>query len=209
MYRLIFLTLLAFAGIAGSSAQTTVAELFASAPDAVFPLLNRNTRLDMIDYFNSGSATSSRNSLDGQSRVTGIEPDRMTFLLSEATECELALLPAANDTVLLMITTVRTPVADSKVTFYNLDWKDMATDKFFTPPLLADWLTADGSRDRDMVEGLVPFMLVSYGFDPKSSTLTLTNNMRDFLSEDVYSIVSESLKPTLKYIWDGKKLKIQ
>ena len=55
------------------------------------------------------------------------------------------------------------------------------------------------------VEGLVPFLLVSYSYDPASATLTMTNNTGAFLSADVYELVSPCLKETVTYRWDGKK----
>ena len=52
-----------------SHARLTAAEAFASAPQSVFPLLDKNARLDMIDYFNSGSsASSSRNNVMAYTR---------------------------------------------------------------------------------------------------------------------------------------------
>lgn len=49
-----------------ANAQLTASKAFADAPASVFPLLNRNARLDMIDYFNGGMSTASTNALPRQ-----------------------------------------------------------------------------------------------------------------------------------------------
>ena len=48
---------MSLAGMQNASARLTAAGAFADAPAPLFPLLDKNARLDMIDYFNSGSAT--------------------------------------------------------------------------------------------------------------------------------------------------------
>ena len=40
--------------------QFTAADAFTSAPQNIFPLLDRNTRLDMVDYVKSGLSTPRR-----------------------------------------------------------------------------------------------------------------------------------------------------
>jgi len=41
---------------------------------------------------------------------------------------------------------------------------------------------------------------------PATSTLSLTNNLKEFLSPDVYQLVADYLKPSLIYRWDGKQM---
>lgn len=53
---------------------------------------------------------------------------------------------------------------------------------------------------------MVPFMLAEYVYDPATSTLSLTNNLKEFLSPDVYQLVSDYLRPSLTYRWDGKRM---
>ncbi len=51
----------------------------------------------------------------------------------------------------------------------------------------------------------MPFLLISYSYDPSTQLLTLTNNTRRFLTDDVYDMVSADLLTALTYRWDGKK----
>ncbi len=74
---------------------------------------------------------------------------------------------------------------------------------------MKDWLTAEGKKNAQDVESLVPFMLINYSYDPASATLTLTNNTASFMSDDIYSLVADYLKPQLTYKWNGRKFVAQ
>ena len=69
-------------GAGGAFAQLTASRAFAEAPQSVFPLLDHNTRLDMIDYFNSGMTTASKNNMDGKSRITALTPNKVEISMT-------------------------------------------------------------------------------------------------------------------------------
>ena len=170
-------------GAGGVFAQLTASRAFAEAPQSVFPLLDHNTRLDMIDYFNSGMTTASKNNMDGKSRITALTPNKVEISMTDASSYELALLPTANgDSVIALITTVATPAPDSQMAIFSKDWSKNITNGIFTKPVLADWLTDEGKDDIGEVEGIVPFMLVSYSYNPDSQQLEVTNNTAKFMS---------------------------
>lgn len=203
--RNILLLLIVLAGaVLPANAQLTAADAFVNAPRNVFPLLDKTTRLDMIDYYNSGSATPSTNQMQGKSRITEMTPGSIKISMTDASSYQLALLPAGNDTVIALISTVATPAPDSNLAFYTSDWTAMTAADIFSKPTLKEWLTNGGKPDD--VEGLVPFLLVSYDYNPQTTILTLTNNTKQFLSDDVYDIVGSYLLPQINYKWDGKKM---
>ena len=76
----------------------------------------------------------------------------------------------------------------------------------FKAPDLDAWLTSDGDKDASNVAALIPFMLAKYDYDNATAVLTLTNNLQEFLSPDVYKMVSASIHPVLKYRWTGKMM---
>lgn len=193
---------------ASVSARITAADVFVNAPVGIFPLLDRNTRLDMIDYFRSGSTTASANRLSGQSRVTRLSDDNIVIELTEASRCQIAVLPASGDTVIAFVKTVDTPVPDSRLTFYATDWKEI--DKpFFQEPVLTDWLTREGEKNRKDAEAAVPFVLAEYSYEPETRRLVLTGGMQKFYSPEEYDRVKAYLKPSLSYLWTGKKMKLE
>lgn len=182
----------------------TASEAFASAPSVVFPLLERNARLDMIDYFNSGSSTPSKNKLSGQARITAITDKTLSFAMSGASSYDVIVLPCGGDEIIALIETVATPVPDSNISFYDTDWNKL-DGKYLEVPQLKHWLTDEGKENQSMVEVMMPFMLVGYEYDAETAMLTLTNNVSQFLSEDIYSQISPYLRSSLTYKWNGKR----
>lgn len=201
----IFITvILIAASVLGVSAQLTARKAFTSAPQSVFPLLDTNTRLDMIDYFEAGMKTESKNALGGGSALLDLSPESLRVKMSDASVHQLFLLPAGNDTLIGVIRTVATPGHDSSMTLYTSSWQAAAKlQQRFQTPMLRDWVT-DTSHLPD-VETVVPFMLTGYSYDPATQTLTLTNNLKGFLSDDIYDMVADFMRPTLVYRWDGKR----
>lgn len=205
MRRLITILAVVAIAVPAMMARLTAADAFTGAPASMFPLLDRNTRLDMVDYFNSGMPTASQNAMDGKSRVTALTADDVKIAMTDASSYQIAILPAASDTIIAVIQTVATPAHDSHISFYNREWQQLKDD-CFTPPVMDDWLTPAGKKNDGEVAAIVPFMLAEYVYDPASRTLTLTNNLKELLSADMYPLVADYLKPSLVYRWDGKKM---
>lgn len=205
MRRTIISIFTLIAAIGSMNAQLTAADAFASAPLSTFPLVDKTTRLDMIDYFNSGSSTASNNTLRGSSRITAISPMKVCVEMTASSTYQIAILPAKGDSMIAVVETLRLPAADSRITLYDRHWAPLDAKRQFSPPSLADWLTDEGRRNLDEVESLVPFLIVDYDYDPTTATLTLTNSLSEFVAEDDRDAVSSYLRPTLVYKWDGKK----
>ena len=93
----------------------TAADFFADAPVGVIDTFDRNTRLDMLDYFRNGMTTASQNVFGGQSRITALSDSSLTVEISSRSRMQFAMLPQKSDTVVVIIETVDTPVADSGV----------------------------------------------------------------------------------------------
>lgn len=71
----------------------TASQAFIDAPVNVFPTIDRLTRLDMIDYFNSGSQKPSKNSFKGDCRILTASESQITVSTSEVSEVSLSLIP--------------------------------------------------------------------------------------------------------------------
>lgn len=182
----------------------SIDEVFKSAPSQILPLLDNTARLDMLDYYNSGMSNSTDNNLGGGSAITGRGAERMDLKITDASTMELALLPAQNDSLIVVISTVMTPVADSKISVFSSDWKQNLTGKVIRVPELDDWLTPAGKKHKADVMQIVPFMLVEYDYNPETQILTFTNNTHHFVGDEIYQIVEGYLYPKMVYKWSGK-----
>ncbi|MDE6265407.1 MAG: DUF3256 family protein, partial [Paramuribaculum sp.] len=103
------------------------------------------------------------------------------------------------------ITTVATPAPDSQMTLFSKDWSANLTSSLYSKPGMEDWLTEEGKANPEEVEGIVPFLLVSYTYNPDTKQLTLTNNTGKFVSPELFEMVEPSLKKTMVFGWNGKK----
>ena len=185
------------------TAQKTAADAFTTAPTGSGPVLGPNTRVDRVDYYNSGLATPSANRLQGRSAITSLTPATITVKITDSSSAQIALLPAGRDTIFAVISTVATPGLDSTIKFYDSNWAPLPTDRHFTAPGWNDWMTP--GHDITEITAHTPFMLASYFIDTDAGTLTATNNLATFLDEDTYKTLSPALRPTLTYKWNGKR----
>lgn len=202
MKSLLLSVVMMLTGLA-ATAQFTAAEAFTTAPADIFPLLDKTTRLDMVDYYNSGLNTPSANRLQGKSAITSLSPATLTVKVTESSSAQIALLPLGNDTILAVVSTVATPGLDSTLKFYDKTWKQLPADKYFTVPAWKDWVNS--GHDISEVTAYAPFMLASYFIDTDSGTLTATNNLSTFLDEDTYQTLLPALNKSLTYKWNGKR----
>lgn len=199
--RHILTILLCGAATLGGAAREA-ADIFAEAPQEIFPLLEPSVRLDMVDYYRSNLATPSANTLDGRSVITEMTPSSLTVKLTESSACQIALLPAGSDTIVALVSTVAAPALDSTVSFYDTSWKPFRSKPFEAPGWKQWAVTPADARE---LPTLVPFMLASARIDPETYTLTLTPTLDRFIDEDTYAGISPLLRPSLTYRWTGKR----
>lgn len=190
-------------GSASVASALDAADAFTQAPQQIFPLLDTNSRLDMVDYVRSGLDTPSANLLAGKSVITDLSPASLTVRLSDASTAQLFILQAGGKDVIALISTLATPGLDSTLAFYDAEWQPLDATRYFTKPGWIDWLATGGSLAD--VKAVSPFMLASYDYDPATSTLTATNNLGRFLDPDLYETISSELRPTIVYTWTGGK----
>lgn len=185
-------------------AQSTATDYFVSAPIGVLPLIDTTTRLDMMDYFHSGSSTESTNTFNGRCVMKSESPESVTFMATDDIKYQLAILPADKDTVVVLIETIPTPIPDSRIAFYTSSWRPLGKAPF-AEPSLKDWLNDSGGKARKEVEEALPFIMASYEYFPETSTLVITNNTGRYFTEEETPRALALLKASLKYRWNGKK----
>ncbi|MCM1292234.1 MAG: DUF3256 family protein [Bacteroides sp.] len=189
----------------GSFDSIATIHLFLSAPSVILPTLPSNTRLDMVDYFNSSMPNSSKNIMGGVSNIEEATDQSIKIKMSVASECQIFILPYGKQELYGVIKTVYAPEADSKLEIYNTTWGDPITSKIFKSPALSDWLNAVGQKHKKEVANALQFMLVSYSYDPATQQLTLINNSRTAFSKETYEPIASYLKERIVYQWNGKK----
>ncbi len=190
-----------------SVAQFTAKQAFKDAPRRVFPLLDELTRLDMIDYFESGSKSSSNNLADGKCSILELTTNQLKLRMTDVSTYSINTVQSKGDSIIILISTLKLPAEDSYITFYDRNW-NILDGKRFVAPSLKQWLSPDAKPSMEDIENAVPFVSCRYDFDPVTGVLTLAPTLNELLGVESYDVVKNYLKPQILYRWDGKKMKM-
>ena len=106
-------------------AQTSAADLFTSAPQNVFPLLDQNTRLDMVDYYQNEPCALPRRTLSsGRSLITEMTPASLTVKMTDSSAMQSTGAERLQRDLWPFCSTVSPhPGLDSNIKFFDSDWK--------------------------------------------------------------------------------------
>ena len=183
MKRIILLSLLGQMMCLSMYSQVRMRDIFASAPDSVFPLLTRNNRLDnVVELLKLGDAY-------------------LQLRTSERSIVEMRLL---SDSLMCLIHTYMGPAADSRVSFYDTAWKPMATE--LPCPAVGDyWQAVPDSlaREADSARrALADLTLTHIKASEAEPTLTFTLQTSE-LEKKEREVAQHYVQP-LVYRWDGK-----
>lgn len=187
--------------------QATAKSAFVTAPPSILPVLDASTRLDMIDYYESGSQKPSHNHLDGETRIINLDSDEITFSQGQSLTTSIAVLPTGKKEILMVINTYRLPAADSQIKFYTTKWEPIETERLLRAPRLTDWTGKLSADERLDLENALPFMTMKATYSPNNRTLTLTPTIADLLEEEDLAKVAPHIAPQLTYRWTGSKFK--
>lgn len=188
-----------------STLSLTAEKCLAEAPFEVLPLLGRNVRLDMIDYYHAGSDRESTNDLGGTARITSLTPESITMDYGTGAKMQIFVLdPDSRKPLIGVIETLDSPIADSSMRLFNSRWEPQPGAP---EPRLADWLATKDKADRALAEEALPYIQATYAYDPATGILTITNNMAAYFALGEGDKVMAKLKPELRYKWTGSQFK--
>lgn len=136
------------------TAAQTMEEAFVAMPDSLLPLLTRNNRLDMVDFVHNHMEARVENRLGSDSRMETLTDDYLKIKLTENAVVEMRMLPWQDSLkVVAVVETVYAPAPDSRVTFYDREWR--------TVEAFSRFQTAEGrSADTPRAFGLSGFLKV-------------------------------------------------
>lgn len=182
-------------------AQIKAKDVFATAPDSIFPLLTTNNRLDCIDLIENNMKATVKNKLEQKAEMTTLTDSYLQIKPSERSVVEIKML---NDSVFCLINTCLGPAPDSRISFFTLGWKPYETT--FPMPHATDfWASVPDSLARDASfaqRSQEDLLLIQISADKESTELTLTIQTSE-LSGKEKEIAQKYVKP-LRYKWNGK-----
>ena len=192
-----------------TSASRTIADLFATEPGNIFPLLTRTNRLDMVDYYLSGQQVAIPNNLAGESSLEQLDSTYLKVKTSGSRVVEMCMRQVGKDTVITVIETVMTPVPDSRLTQWNVHWQRFTSDKLFAMPGIDDFIIRKMPHDlrADLQDAMI-FPLVQLTFKGEGhDIIEATHGLEQFLAKEEYQRYSSYLKPSISYRFNSLKIK--
>ena len=208
MRRLLSILLLSVALMPLAGEARTVADLFATEPGTLFPMLTRTNRLDMVDYYRSGQIVPIVNNLMGGSTLLELDSTYLKVQTSGSRVVEMLMRKVGKDTVVTVIETVTTPVPDSRLSQWNSHWQRYTSDKIFMSPGIDDFIVKKMPRElRDDLQDAMIFPLVKLSFEGEGhDSIVATHGLEQFLAPEVYKRFASYLKPLIKYCFKGLKI---
>ncbi|MGN0213657.1 MAG: DUF3256 family protein [Muribaculaceae bacterium] len=215
--RFILLTLICFSSCVTFFGEAkTIRDLFKEEPDNILMILPTRTRLDMLDYFDSGQKVVTRNRISSDtpsSQLIDVTNDFIAIKLTESSEVAIKLFETASgkDTVLAVVRTALLPARDSRIAFYNTHWEQIIDKKFFTEPTLNDFIINKSDKNAlATINEVVKFPIISYEIPTDDSfTLIAHLNLEQFLSAEDWEKVKPLLRPSIIYKRSGNNLKFK
>ena len=205
----IFLTLIVIiAAMLPATAQVTPESAFTTAPSKVLPSLEQSARLDLLDYHREGIDRLIPNVFGDSAHIVSSTPATLRFAPAEGMTVDFVVLPAKGKEIIMVITTVDTPMPDSSIDFYTHDWQQLDASKLLKLPAPGDWCSAKSKAELAEWQRLVPFLTVSADYDPASMTLTLVPTPGDYIDSEQLDRAKQLTVASISYKWTGSKFQL-
>ena len=169
-----------------------IRDIYAAAPDSIFPLLTKNNRLDQIDFRENNMQAVVKNRFDAHSELLVLSDKYLQLRLSERCVVEMRLL---SDSVFCMVQTYNAPAPDSRVRLFDTEWHELP--QAIERPDVDDFLSEDIDTDVRLALQALPLIKASLSQDDDSitwqlQTSELTREQRQKVEGKVHEI-SQSL----------------
>lgn len=188
--------------LAPAGAQLRMRDVFASAPDSVFPLLTRNNRLDCIDFAENGMQARVKNRFENVCELKKLTDEYMLMQLSERSTVEMRVL---SDSLFCMIKTYRGPAPDSEVRFFDASWHPVSV-AMPNLPVESFWTSVPDSLRTEATfvqRSLSDLKLVHVTISPSEPIITCTLQTSELERKDK-ELAQRFVQP-LMFRWDGQK----
>lgn len=187
----------------------TAREVFTRLPIGVLDLLNRSTRLDMLDYFDADSLWSAPNAMEGVSRLNTVKPDYLSLQVTDVSTLAIRILPTKREPVVMVLYTVGSEEEgpDTEVQFFDASLRPLDTGKYLSMPKPGDFLDIPKGTDRKEIEALLPFPTIEWKVSEDAPLLQGRMTLGSHLPLESADRIRPLLKPWLSWTWDGSRWK--
>ena len=163
--RFLFFLYSSFFILHSSFAELRIRDIYAEAPDSIFPLLTKNNRLDQIDFRENNMKADVKNKFEDHSELLVLNDKYLKLQLSKHCLVEMRLL---NDSTFCMVQTYNAPASDSQIHFFDTSWNELP--QTVERPSVDEFLSED--VDIDVRLALQALPLIKASLSENSETVT-------------------------------------
>ena len=138
------------------NAQTRIRDIYAEAPDSIFPLLTKNNRLDQIDFRENNMKADVKNKFEDHSELLILSERYLKLQLSKHCIVEMRLL---NDSTFCMVQTYNAPASDSQIRLFDTSWNELP--QTVERPSVDEFLSEDVDIDVRLALQALPLIKAS------------------------------------------------
>lgn len=149
-------------------AQTRIRDIYAEAPDSIFPLLTKNNRLDQIDFRENNMKADVKNKFEDHSELLVLNDKYLKLQLSKHCLVEMRLL---NDSTFCMVQTYNAPASDSQIRFFDTSWNELP--QTVERPSVDEFLSEDVDIDVRLALQALPLIKASLSENNETVTFEL------------------------------------
>lgn len=205
----ILILLVAMVMAAGAEART-IRDFFVSEPGKLLMLLPKTNRLDMLDYYDNGQKVLCSNNLGYGTQFITVEENFLHVRMSESKTMQMLLTVNKKDTVIAVIESYKTPLMDSRISFYDTRWIPLNTNKYLQVPEISNFFLKSVSKDeRAALLQDLKFPIIEYTFEGEGhKTLVVKHHLKEFLGAKEYAPYEKAMVPELTYELKGTSWKL-
>lgn len=181
--------------IFSSFAQPRIRDIYAAAPDSIFPLLTKNNRLDQIDFRENNMQAVVKNKFDEHAEMLALNDKYLKLQLSQRCVVEMRLL---SDSTFCMVQTYSGPAPDSRIRLFDTTWNELP--QVIECPAVDDFLSEDIDTDVRLALQALPLIKASLSEDDDYITFALqtselTREQRKMVEGKVHEISRSLSQP--------------
>lgn len=145
-----------------------IRDIYAEAPDSIFPLLTKNNRLDQIDFRENNMPAVVKNKFDERCELLVLGERYLKLQLSERCLVEMRLL---TDSTFCMVETFSAPAPDSHVRFFDTSWHELPQS--IERPAIDEFLSEEVDIDARLALQALPLIKASLSENDDNITFEL------------------------------------
>ena len=170
-------------------AQPRIRDIYAEAPDSIFPLLTKNNRLDQIDFRENNMQAVVKNKFDDHSELLVLNEKYLKLKRSEHCIVEMRLFA---DSTFCMVETYNAPAPDSRIRLFDTSWNELP--QRIERPAVDDFFSDDIDIDVRLALQALPLIKASLSEDDDTITFELqtselTREQRKLAEGKVHGII--------------------